>query len=339
MQTIHLHPKFYRVSKTVARLSDEAQQRWHRLNLYQQLRTEGCSEATALQAIGWSRSSCYRWRRRLQQQGPRGLEARSRRPRRVRRRQWNSQHFERVREIRLAHPLWGRAKIRTILAREYGIELSESTVGRMLSEWIRRRQVLPAAFYQGRTGNRKPRIFNRHARRWRRTDRARTPGQMIQIDHMSVTVEAGFSVKEFKATCPTTRLCVMRTYSRATALCATRFLQYLKQQLPFEIQSIQVDGGSEFMAEFEAACQQLNIPLYVLPPKSPQLNGCVERANGTSRYEFYPFYCGNLNVRSLNLELERYQHQYNHYRPHQALGQLTPMENYNQLLNQSALAA
>ena len=45
MQTIHLHPKFYRVS--VARLSDEAQQRWHRLNLYQQLRTEGCSEANA----------------------------------------------------------------------------------------------------------------------------------------------------------------------------------------------------------------------------------------------------------------------------------------------------
>ena len=79
------------------------------------------------------------------------------------------------------------------------------------------------------------------------------------------------------------------------------------------------------MAEFETACQQLNIPLYVLPPKSPQLNGCVERANGTSRYEFYPLYCGNLNIGSLNRELERYQHQYNHYRPHQALGQLTPM--------------
>ena len=64
MQTIHLHPKFYRVSNTVAKLSDDAQQRWHRLNLYQQLRAEGCSEATALQAIGWSRASYYRWRKR-----------------------------------------------------------------------------------------------------------------------------------------------------------------------------------------------------------------------------------------------------------------------------------
>ena len=69
MQTIHLHPKFYRVSKTVARLSDDAQQRWHQLKLYQQLRAEGCSETTALEAIGWSRASYYRWRKRLEQQG------------------------------------------------------------------------------------------------------------------------------------------------------------------------------------------------------------------------------------------------------------------------------
>ena len=62
MQTIHLRPKFYRVSKTVAKLSDVAQQRWHRLNLYQQLRAEGCSETTVLQVIGWSTASCYRCR-------------------------------------------------------------------------------------------------------------------------------------------------------------------------------------------------------------------------------------------------------------------------------------
>lgn len=339
MQTIHLHPRFYRASKAVAKLSDGARQRLTRLQLYSQLREEGCSEATALKAIGWSRASYYRWCRRFRQKGPRGLETVSRRPRRVRRRQWDAEHFQRVLEIRSAHPLWGRAKICAILAREHGVKLSESTVGRMLNEWIRRRKILPAAFYQGRTRCRKPRRFNRHAQRWRTASKATRPGQMMQLDHMSVSVEAGFSVKEFKATCPISRLCFMRTYSRATATCAERFLNHLIAQAPFEIESIQVDGGSEFMAEFECACQQLGIALYVLPPKSPKLNGCVERANGTSRYEFYPFYYGQMSVGSLNLELQRYQHQYNHYRPHQALNQLTPMEYYNQHYNHSALAA
>ena len=30
------------------------------------------------------------------------------------------------------------------------------------------------------------------------------------------------------------------------------------------------DGGSEFGAEFEQACQDLGIPLFVLPPKNPE---------------------------------------------------------------------
>lgn len=30
-----------------------------------------------------------------------------------------------------------------------------------------------------------------------------------------------------------------------------------------------------------------NISLFVLPPKSPQYNGTVERCNGTTRDEFY----------------------------------------------------
>ena len=48
---------------------------------------------------------------------------------------------------------------------------------------------------------------------------------------------------------------------------------------PFAVQSIQVDGGSEFMAEFEEAGASQGIPLYVLPPDSPQLSGGVKRSN------------------------------------------------------------
>jgi putative transposase len=46
---------------------------------------------------------------------------------------------------------------------------------------------------------------------------------------------------------------------------------------------VRVDGGSEFMAEFETACAAKAIPLYILPPRSPKLNGAVERCNGAWR--------------------------------------------------------
>lgn len=40
-----------------------------------------------------------------------------------------------------------------------------------------------------------------------------------------------------------------------------------------------MDGGYEFVAHFEEECQNLDIPLYVLPPSSPKYNGEAERSN------------------------------------------------------------
>ena len=119
-------------------------------------------------------------------------------------------------------------------------------------------------------------------------------------------------------------------YRRATSGNARRFLEVLRKEAPFPIRSIQVDGGSAFRDEFEHACQDLGIPLYVLPPKKPEYNGCVERANGTSRYEFYPFYEGPLTVEAINRKLAEYQMYYHTYRPHDGIGLLTPMEYYQQ---------
>ena len=89
------------------------------------------------------------------------------------------------------------------------------------------------------------------------------------------------------------------------------------------------------MAEFEEACRDLNIPLFVLPPRTPQLNGGVERCNGAScrrhafgmtRYEFHA--CTELpdSVTDLNRLIDDWQEVYNFVRPHGALGGLTPAE-------------
>ena len=128
----------------------------------------------------------------------------------------------------------------------------------------------------------------------------------MQVDPMSVSFTEGFALKEFKATCPVTGTTIMRTYSSASSRNARRFLDDLIAQLPDALVSVQVDGGSEFRDELESACQAPGIPLFVLPPRKPKWNGCVERANGTTRYEFYPFYEGALTVAAVNKALADY---------------------------------
>src|SRR3972149_4163591 len=59
--------------------------------------------------------------------------------------------------------------------------------------------------------------------------------------------------------------------SRDTAHAAAAFLDTIVGRMPFPVKAIQVDGGSEFMAQFEDACKQRGIRLFVLPPRSPKL--------------------------------------------------------------------
>ena len=91
-------------------------------------------------------------------------------------------------------------------------------------------------------------------------------------------------------------------------------------------QSRRVDGGSEFQALFEQSCQERGIRLFVLPPRSPKLNGCVERAQRTHTEEFYELNDFPLQMPALNQQLLAWERTYNTVRPHQALGYLTPQQ-------------
>ena len=55
-------------------------------------------------------------------------------------------------------------------------------------------------------------------------------------------------------------------YNKANSANAAEFLRELVENVPYKVCSIQVDGSSEFMKNFEHACKELGIPLFVLPP-------------------------------------------------------------------------
>ena len=158
--------------------------------------------------------------------------------------------------------------------------------------------------------------------------KAREPGELIQIDHMTVSVSAGFNVKHVEAVCPITKIVIAEASGAAGSLNAKRFLEVLIKKLPFPIKSIKVDGGCEFMKNFEDASKEYGIELFVIPPRIPELNGNVERANRTLRYEFYQFYQGIPELGELKKALKDYLLLWNHFRPHQALKQETPVGYY-----------
>ena len=326
MQIKSLRIKAYRSWVVDDTTPHEAIERLKKLDHFYCLREQGIYEDLALDIIEWSRATFYRWQKRFKEQGLKGLIQQSRRPHRTRKPEWTRHQEQQVLHLRRRFPAWGKLTLWRILSRDTSFNLSASTVGRILTKAIQLGRIQPCAFYYGSISSTRRRAFKQHAKRWQYKMKASQPGELIQIDHMSAYVAPRHLIKEFKAVCPVSKQLVVRAYRHATANNARRFLRALINDLPFNVISIQVDGGSEFMAEFEAECERLKIPLYVLPPKRPQYNGCVERANQTSRSEFYPFYQGAFTIEAVNQALLDYQHLYNDYRPHPSLDLMTPNE-------------
>ena len=317
-------PKMVRSLPAAPRLSDRAQ---FRLRCVEHAGRAGVR--AAVEAFGVSRATVYRWLRRYDPRDLTTLEDRSRRPRAVRRSTWTAAQEAAVLAMRERHPRAGKAKLVHLLTQE-GVDLSASMVGRILAS-LRRRQLLiePRA-----VPVRRPRPVRPYATRVPVDKRTPTrPGQLIQLDTMHLRPLPGVERRQFTAIDVVSRQAVVGVRGRATAGTAAAFLDELVTRMPVPIQAIQVDGGSEFMAGFETACQQRGIALYVLPPRSPKLNGRVERLNGTARREFWEVYDGDLDLPSLTTALRAWETAYNTVRPHQALGYATPAARLTQLLS------
>jgi transposase InsO family protein len=279
----------------------------------------GLTADAAAQAVGVPRATLYRWEVQP--------EPKSCRPHRLRQPRWLPSLVEAVEQLRLDNPMWGKRKLAVLLARE-GFTVSASTVGRILAQLVARGVVIPVPILRRKPGGRRFRFTNkqRHARRLPKGLKPSIPGQLVQIDTLFINIRPGKPIKHFTAYDPVAKWTVGKVATTATAAAASTMLDKLIAEAPFPIAGIQVDGGSEFKAEFEAACQARDLPLYVLPPKRPQLNGAVERNQGSWRYEFYESYDLPHQLDQLQPLVDAFAHRFNHVRPHDALDMLTPAE-------------
>lgn len=283
----------------------------------------GRNVARTARHFGYSRPTVYRWLGRYDRLRLETLEDRPSGPHRRRRPTWTVEQLRAVRELRERYPRWGKDKLVVLLRRE-SIVLSTSMVGRILARLARTGEL------------REPRWRRISVRKrvWRRPYAVRKPadypierpGDLVELDTLDVRPIPGAAWKQFTARDRVSRWDVCELGGSASARSAARVLDALAARMPFPIRAISVDNGSEFMAEFEAGCQARGIVLLTLPPRSPKLHGSVERAQRTHTEEFYEVADAEPELAAFQAGLRDWEHTYNHVRPHQALGYLTPAE-------------
>jgi len=315
-----LAPGTTSLAKRTADISREASQR---LKWFDYYNSHGHNARLTCRYFGIGPQTFYRWKRRYDSRNLKTLENRSHRPKCLRQPTASPELVEAVLKLREKYPRWGKDKL-VVLLRQQGFQVSTSMVGRIIRR-LKDRGVLQEPVRNHVSARR--RVLKRpYAIRKPKDYVVEQPGDLVQLDTLDIRPLPGVVLKHFTARDTMSRWDVLEVYSRATASTAARFLDKLEQCLPFPLRAIQVDGGSEFEAVFEEQCQKRGIKLFVLPPRSPKLNGCVERAHRTHTEEFYEVTDSSFELSELRNELSQWERIYNTVRPHQALDYLTPLQ-------------
>jgi len=313
-------PGVSRLARLQVELSKKARQR---LKWFDYYNSRGRNARLTCRYFGISPQTFYRWKRRYNPRHIDSLEDRSHRLRHLRQPTYSTKMVERILKLREEYPRWGKDKLVVLLHRQ-GFNCSASMVGRILHK-LKERGVLKEPL-PNHISARKRQLKRPYAIRKPKEYVAKKPGDIVEVDTLDVRPLPGIILKHFTARDVISRWDVLEVHSRATSNTASGFIDVLLKRMPFPIKAIQVDGGSEFQDAFERECQKRGIKLFVLPPRSPKLNGHVERAQRTHTEEFYEVTDASFELGELNQALLEWEKVYNTIRPHQALGYLTPQE-------------
>ena len=167
------------------------------------------------------------------------------------------------------------------LKRYHDVEVSPSGVWRILKRLDMSR--LPAS-----------QRYRRHVDRWKRYEKP-LPGHRVQIDVKFIAPLQGSRKKkhyQFTAIDDCTRIRVLRIYDRLNQQSAIRFLDYVLEKLPFQVEVIQTDHGAEFGSQFHYHVLDRGIGHVYIKPATPRLNGKVERSHRIDQEEFYRMFEG-----------------------------------------------
>jgi len=257
---------------------------------------------------GIARRTYYFWYNRYQEYGLEGLKDRSRRPHHSPR-ATKPEIIEKIVYLRQRY-YFGPLKIQMYLLRYHDIKMTSSTIYRILKRMQMNR--LPA--------NQRYRPVKERFKRYEKP----IPGHYLQVDVKFLNPLPGLTRKRFyqyTAVDDCTRIRVLKIYEKCNQKNSIQFIDYVLSKLPFPVHSIQTDNGVEFGPQFHWHVLDKGIEHRYIKPRTPRLNGKVERSHRIDQEEFYRMLKGIVidSSKLFNKKLKEWQNFYNFQRPHASL--------------------
>jgi len=271
--------------------------------------------ASTCRHFGISRKTFYKWKRRHGEHGAAGLCDRPRTPHRSPR-ATQPEVVSKILYLR-QHYHFGPGMIADYLKRFHTVTIATSSVHRILQKHGMNR--LP--------GNQK---YRSHARRWKRYEKPQ-PGHRLQLDVKFLERIPGTPKRlyQFTAIDDCTRVRVLKIYDTCNQRTAIQFVDDVLHRLPFRVHVIQTDNGAEFQSQFHWHLERRDVRHVYIRPRSPHLNGKVERSHRIDDQEFYQLLDQDGvtdDIHLFNEKLREWEDYYNYHRPHGALDGQTPYE-------------
>ncbi len=184
------------------------------------LKSFGNGDELCQRFSGISRSTYFR-RKKILNDLNKGIIPPSKRPKKVNEPRWRESELQHVLRIRRKNPTYGKAKISVILRRDHGLNISESSVGRILKHLMERGLVTKSL---SSSRIKRKRCFKGHAKPCIFKDYKKMKlGERVQIDHMTVT-KNGISFKHFQGWERQSKFIDAGIYGNAKSSSARKFL-------------------------------------------------------------------------------------------------------------------
>lgn len=298
-------------------LSKQAEERLKWIDYYRKRQ----NASLTCRHFGISRSLFHKWKRRFDERGLYGLKDLSRRPKTVRLPETPKDHLILVMRLRRENPEYSKYKLAQILSRDHDVIISASTIGRIIKRYN--------LFFERKVKQKgHP---NRYERvRLPKNFKANKPGDLVEADLKHLP----FFGNKLYAFVAIDRVLKKGTVhistspsSKEAAIAWKKFRQVLGASAAL------TDHGSENLGAFHELLKETNTPHYFARPRTPKDKPVVERFIGTIEREFIQWGGIANSVQEQQALIDEWLNKYHSFRPHQALGYLTPNEYHEKLLS------
>jgi putative transposase len=282
---------------------------------------------TTLKAFPVKRATIFVWKKRFKvNQGKlTSLIPQSTRPHNLRTSMVDLRVIQEMKRLREEKYSPGKKKLKPLLdqfCQENNFNhLTESTIGKALkrNNYFKTKNNKPCPSF------RKPSSWKTKRLRVRFAPKPEHYGY-LQMDSISKFVD-GLKKYIFTAIDVKLKFSFSLMYPKLNSRNAKDFFIKLEEVYPLKIKEVQTDNGLEFLDEFDSYLRKKNIPHLFTYPRCPKINGVIERFNRTLQDKFInPNLYLIHNPRLFNDKMIDFLLYYNGERPHESLGQLSPLQ-------------